>query len=190
MTSTSDLEQLIRSIVETFDREGIPYAIVGAYARNAWARPRATTDADFAVELDAGRLARLLAAADALDLTVRKTRTEVPEDPVPDLLLLVSRRDPALRVDFLVAKTQFERSAVARAQATTLAGVPCRVADPDDLVVYKIVAGRTQDFADVEEVVRARRAAGRPIDWTHVERWAADFGLEQRVADLRQRLGE
>lgn len=190
MTGASDLEQPVRAIVEALDRDGIPYAMVGAYARNAWARPRATTDADFAVELDAIRLARLLHATATFGLAVRKTRTDLPEDPVPDLLLLASPSDPTLRVDFLVAKTPFEQSAVARARTTTLAGVTCRVADPDDLVVYKIVAGRMQDLADVEEVVHARRAAGQPIDWAHVERWAAEFGARQRVADMRRRLGE
>ncbi len=188
MIEQERLEALLRSIVELLEREGFEYAAIGALARNAWGRPRTTTDVDFALALAPSDLPRLLAALAAGGLVVRKTRPSEPGDPVPELLLMCGKDDPSLRVDFLVAKTSFEEEVLRRRRVATVWGLPCRVATPEDLLVYKIVSNRPRDLDDVRNVAVARQAAGEPIDWAYVERWLKEFGCEDRLSTIRRQL--
>ena len=185
---TDPLVDLVARTARMLDAEGFSYALIGALARNAWARPRATTDADFAVSVGADQVDRLRAALAALGLLVRKELPDRAGGPVPELLLLVDGRDPTLRLDLLVAHTPFEASVLARRVRTTVAGVELFVATAEDLLVYKLVAGRPRDLADVEEVARTRADLGAEVDWAYVERWADAFGVAGRVAALRTRL--
>jgi hypothetical protein len=62
------------------------------------------------------------------------------------------------------------------------------VVTPEDLIVYKLIAGRPRDFADAEEIARARRVAGTALDWSYVENWCIAWGIEDRLATLRRLL--
>jgi hypothetical protein len=181
------LEAAFEGALDCLETEGLTYAVIGALARNAWARPRASTDVDFAVALGAGGATRLRDALESRGFTFVREHTVEPADDLPDLLFL--RAPDGVRVDFLVAKTEFEEAALSRAHEARVGDRLCRVVSPEDLVVYKVVAGRTRDLADVEEVVQARIAAGEAFDWAHVEKWVADFGYEDRLARVRARLG-
>jgi hypothetical protein len=178
---------MVRRLTEAFEREGFAHALVGAFARNAWGRVRTTTDVDFAIAVDAATLDRLRALLAAAGLRVRReVRTY---GPVPELLLLFAEDDPDLKVDLLVAHTPFEKSVIERRVFVETPRLSAWVASPEDVLVYKLVAGRSRDWADVEEVTRTQTAAGRPIDWDYVRRFAGDFGVAERVDDCRRRLG-
>src|SRR5688572_26759937 len=49
LVSDLSLVSLIHRSAAALERADFAYAIIGAFARNAWARPRATTDADLAI---------------------------------------------------------------------------------------------------------------------------------------------
>lgn len=190
MNAPVAVETLLHTAVDIIEKAAIRYAVVGALARNAWGRPRTTMDVDLAVMLDAAEAERLQAGFFDAGFVVRKVRRGDDGDPVPELLLLAHASDAALRVDLLIAKTPFEMEAIGRRRLATVYGRSCHVVTPEDLVVYKVVSGRSQDLADVEDVARTRREGGQPIDWTYVERWAAEFGVEARLRDLRSRVGD
>ena len=42
----ADVQKALRQVVETLDRLGIPYAVIGAMALNEWGYERATVDVD------------------------------------------------------------------------------------------------------------------------------------------------
>lgn len=67
-----------------------------------------------------------------------------------------------------------EREALARRTTTVLFGRPCYVATPDDLVVYKLIASRPQDLADIDRMLRLGVA---PQDAAYIERWAKAWGV-------------
>ena len=84
----------------------------------------------------------------------------------------------------LVAKTPFEREAVDHAVIHDI-GKRCRVVRPEHLVVYKLIAGRPRDLADAEEVMRTRELAGETLGFGLIERWAREWGVEERLKRLR-----
>lgn len=189
MTVANSLDDAFLRVLAILEGRTIPHAVVGGLARNAWARPRATTDADFAVILEVPQVEPLLDELARAGLMVRRASKVDPSDEVPDLLLLRTAGEIEFRVDLLVAKTPFEMSALGRKVRTTVANHECDVVSAEDLLVYKLIAGRPRDLADADDVARARRAAGAKIDWSYVRRWVAEFGYESRVDDLERQLG-
>ncbi len=106
---------------------------------------------------------------------------------VPDLVLY---RDAAgRRIDVLFAHTDFERSALSRRRTLTPFGeTTAQVVSVEDLVVYKLIADRPQDRADIAAVVEAQQVRGEPIDWAYVERWCDAWEVRDRLSALRAEL--
>jgi len=161
-------------------------AIIGGCARNAYAPPRATKDVDLAVRLDEAAFSAVRGAfAEQGFHLVTEVRAE-ESSAVPDVALF--RDEKGARIDLLIAKTDFELEAIARRIRPSKPG-SLAIVTVEDLLVYKLIAGRTRDLADAEEVVRTQVLAGRRIDWSHVERWCTEWGLEDRLDALRRATG-
>jgi len=187
----TDIPTLIALASSAIGEAGLAHAAIGGCARNAYAEPRATRDVDFVVQADPAGHARLVVALGRRGF-VRATVASTAEEAVPDF---ESFRDAAgQRIDLLFAKTRFEESALLRARpAMPYRDVTLPVVSAEDLVVYKLIAGRTQDWADLEVVVRTELVrvehGGPDFDWSYVARWAAEWDIEDRLADLRRRVG-
>ncbi len=131
--------------------------------------PRATKDLDLVVAADATKYDALVAGLARRGFHPA-TSVGGGDHPVPDLVLYRDAR--GRRIDILFAHTDFEVSALARRSlGEPYAGVVVPVVSVEDLLVYKLLADRAQDRADLEHVVRARVRAGAPIDWPYVEAW-------------------
>jgi hypothetical protein len=180
-------EELLAVAQGVFEAEGLAFALIGGCARNTYAPPRATRGADFAVALDAEQLARLLGRFADHGFQPATSVTAEPSDDVPDLILF--QGDDGGRIGVLIAKTDFEREALRRAAPRTGSGtlrVP--IVSVEDLLVYKLLAGRPRDLADAEEVSRSQERAGHVIDWDYVQKHCDDWGTAYRLLALRERL--
>ncbi len=184
---SGSIAQLLSDARAIMDEAGAAYAVIGGCARNAYAEPRATRDVDFVVEVDDARYRALL---EALRSRGFRSATAVGDgsSPVPDLELY--RDADGRRVDVLFAHTELERSALARSELhAPYDGVQLPVISPEDLIVYKTIAGRAQDRADVGAVVETLRIAGRVLDWPYVERWCDAWEVRDRLERWRAELG-
>src|SRR5262245_14414633 len=110
----------------------------------------------------------------SLDELLRIATRELSAAGVPHALFSDSTGG---RIDLLLAHTAFERRAIAEATPVPFpsAGLTLRVVRVEDLIIYKVLAGRPRDLLDVEDVVRFQAAAGVPIDWPYVERECAQW---------------
>jgi hypothetical protein len=174
----ADIRQLLIDAQQALETAAVPYAVIGGCARNAYAEPRATKDVDIVA---AGDVTSYAAVDHALQLGGfnRASAVQASDDPVPDLVLY---RDPrGRRVDVLFAKTEFERSALSRREwRAPYESIRLPIVTPEDLVVYKLIAGRTQDWADVEQVLWALAIEARPFDWDYVEAWCRAWDVADR----------
>lgn len=178
-----DIAQLVVDGRAAMESSGVAYAVIGGCARNAYAEPRATKDIDFVAAGDERSYAAVDGALAARGFQ-RASAVDAPGELVPDLVLYcdAGRR----RIDVLFAKTDFERSALARRETREpYASLALPIVSPEDLVVYKLIAGRTQDWADVESVLAALAVEGRSIDWAYIEKWCADWDISERAARAR-----
>jgi hypothetical protein len=94
-------------------------------------------------------------------------------------------------VDFVVAGDRTSYQAVATALAARgftgapYAAVELPIVTPEDLIVYKLIAGRTQDWADIEKVLAALAIEGRAVDWAYIEKWCSEWDVADRAARAR-----
>jgi hypothetical protein len=178
-----DIARLLAEGRQAMESSGVAYAVIGGCARNAYAEPRATKDVDFVAAGDAQSYAAVEAALSAIGFA-RASAVEAPSEAVPDLVLYCdgSRR----RIDVLFAKTDFERSALTRSEIRApYRSIALPIVSPEDLLVYKLIAGRTQDWADIENVLAALAIEGRAVDWTYVEGWCAEWDIAERAVRAR-----
>ena len=154
---------------------GIHWVLIGALAANRYrTSPRLTQDVDL-----------LLASAgpglEALESRLRQSGWEVQRaSPEGELLRL---RHPELGVaDLMIAGTEYQREALRRAREEPFGpGQSARVLSPEDVIVHKLIAGRTQDLADIEAIL----AAKVDLDESYIERWATFWDVLEMWRSLR-----
>ena len=139
-----------------------PFCFIGGIAVLHCGEARLTRDADLTIFSGIGREQYFIKEI----LTKFKSRIEdAPTFALEHrvLFLYATNRIP---VDLSLGALPFEESAVRDATMQEITpGVKLRLCSPAALVVYKVFAGRPQDWLDIEGIVVRRR---RMIDWAHV----------------------
>jgi hypothetical protein len=174
------LLEALRRVVLFLERESIPFVVVGGLANAVWGEPRATRDIDLKVymgERSFGEFADLVAAEFA------------PSEPIPgtpDLIVSIVVL-PEIVVDFLIAIPGYEEVVLARAQVRAFAGMQLPFCSPEDFVVYKVIADRPKDWADVEGVLIEQ---GGRLDQGYIHEWIVQFAEVLERPDWLERYGE
>jgi hypothetical protein len=145
------------------DGLGIRWVLIGALAANRYrSSPRLTQDIDLLLA-DRGP------GIDALESVLQDAGWAVLRaSPEADLLRL--RHSELGIADLMIAGTDYQQEAIRRAHRESFGErASANVLAPEDVIVHKLIAGRTQDLADIEAVLSAKVA----LDESYIERWAA-----------------
>jgi predicted nucleotidyltransferase len=172
MVSTGgvDFGGLLARLTRALARGDLQFVVVGGQAVLLHGEPRLTQDIDITMAASPERLDDVLAVCDALGLV------PLPEDVrefVSETFVLPAA-DPAtgVRVDMIFSNTDYEQSAVSRAQLVEIEGVQVPFATAEDLLLLKLFAGRPRDIEDADGIVRRK---GRSLNWPYIRHWAAEF---------------
>lgn len=172
------MENLLEAVVvlqERLRRQGISSAVVGGIALSIWGEPRATRDVDVRVLLGRKDAARLLAVL-ADDYTFL---ADEPLEMLRKMGFLFIQDRTGLRLDLLLADTDFDREAVQRARPVEIApGKVMYVCSAEDLLIYKLISTRSRDYEDAVSIARRQ---GDALDDEYVECWLRQF--EQALND-------
>lgn len=164
------LESAIRALTTALEKNGAPFMLIGGIAVIARGVARVTTDVDATVraqDLDLDRLVAILAEHEI-------------DGRIPDLVpfarenqvLLLRHVPTGTPIEVSLAWLPFEEEALARAEAIELSDRSVPVARAEDLVIYKAVAWRDRDRADVERLLVQH---GEDIDLERVRRIVKAF---------------
>jgi predicted nucleotidyltransferase len=149
-------------LATVLDGLGIRWVLIGALAANRYrVSPRLTADVDLLLAESGHALETLEAALEDAGWAVRRA------SPAGEVLRLRHARFGA--ADLLIAGTEYQREAIERARVESVGHRAIRILRIEDVIVHKLIAGRTQDRADIEAIL----AAGSALDDAYVERWAA-----------------
>jgi hypothetical protein len=136
----------------------VRFLVVGGYAVGVHGHPRATKDLDVWVEASPENAARLMAALRAFVAPIGGL-TEA-DFATPGTGFMMGR--PPSRIDILTQIAGLEFGpAWSRRITREFGGVECSVISVDDLITNKRAAGRPQDLADVEVLMKIRDHARR-----------------------------
>ena len=142
---------------------GTPTVLIGAHAANRYRlEARQTVD----VDLLAPHLDGAAEVLRSLGCTVR-----VVEDD--GHVYLLSARIGSTVVDVLLAETEYQRTALARAVDGVLT--------VEDVIVHKLIAGRPRDLDDIASILATRT----PFDEDYVVTHAGEWGVLERWQALR-----
>ena len=160
----------LRDLADILNPRGIAWAVAGAVAANNYRdETRTTSDLDVLLTLAADSITDI---QDAMHKRGWKTTALVPEG----FLLRVEHSNHG-RIDLLVSQTDYEDTALTRAQSAALgADLRFKTLAVEDVVILKLIANRYRDVADVESILSAKPA----LDWSYLTRWFAEFDLDDR----------
>jgi hypothetical protein len=167
----------LEALGRLLDGLGIRWVLIGALAANRYRiTTRLTQDVDLLLADLGPGLEGLEAALATAGWSVRRAT------PGGEILRL--RHVELGAADLIVAATEYERMALARAREESLGpAARVRVLTPEDVIVLKLIAGRTQDLADVEAILAARPS----LDEAYLERWAEFWEVLDAWRRLRAR---
>jgi hypothetical protein len=137
----------LRAIASALGDTKAPWMVIGGIAVIARGVRRLTTDIDAAVRGDAIEVSTLVRALAKKGIVPRISNAEAFAGE--NLVLLLRHEPSGVDFDVSFAWTEFEHRAIAAATDATFAAVHAPMARPEDLIVFKSIAGRGKDIDDV-----------------------------------------
>ncbi len=168
------------AVEEILRKARIPYALCGGLAANLYREEvRATSDVDFATVMGPAQVVEVVGTFERAGWSSaaywqRGEQLKLSRDDMP-------------RVDCIIATTDYERAAIGRAAAARIEGREVRVLTPEDLIVFKLMAGRARDYEAVAAIINARR---RRLDVGYIQGWLEQFDIvgawERAIEEARR----
>ncbi len=177
--STNPIESAFHELISLLKETKADYLLIGGLAVLASGQPRMTQDIDLILFIEkAGLPAFLKKAGKKFQVNPQKA---IYGAKTRGAFTIAFRKVP---VDVIIASTELERSALSRKVSLKLFGRMVPMPSPEDLILLKLIPGRTKDLADVEAIV-ARQ--GPFLDKKYLRRWAEKIGdMAEDMRILRQ----
>jgi predicted nucleotidyltransferase len=184
-------EPLNKTLVDAADflkNHGVQYALIGGMAASLRGQLRVTADVDMVIAADVPQALRL---TNSLAASPFKPLFDGVADVVERSFILPLRhRSTGVKVDLALGLSGFEQQLIRRASPLDIAGQQISVAQAEDLIILKCLAGRPQDDQDLEGILMVH---GNRLNWDDCLRIAAELqeslavGLVEKIRDLRAR---
>lgn len=160
---TDDLRRVLADLAAVLGRRNARWYLFGAQAAVVWGYPRLSADIDVTVELASTEVEDLVADFASAGFRARVSNLEsfVRETRVVPLF----HESSEIPVDLVLAGPGLEELFLDRARMTEIGRGWVPVISPEDLVVTKILAGRSKDLEDIRGVI-ARQ--GDRLDHGHM----------------------
>lgn len=138
------------------------FLVVGGLAVVVVGEPRTTADADAVIFVTAAEAEALIGQAATAGFDVRDDleRSRLRETGT------IRLRQGRFQLDLITATLPFEESAYARAAWHEFFGVRLPFPSPEDLILFKVLAGRDKDLLDAAGIVRRH---GDRLDVAYLE---------------------
>jgi hypothetical protein len=162
--SELDLNEGLAAVAETLAQAMVPYAVIGGLAAGFRSQPRFTKDMDFLLRVTQLQLPAVLD-------TLHERGFEF--DTIATIREWTQHHMTALsyhgiRVDWLKPVIPLYQHVIDRATEEVWLNHPIRVASAEGLILIKLLAFRTQDQLDIENLVAVHRPT-LDMDWIRAE---------------------
>lgn len=176
-SSSQAFDAFCRDAVDFLVGASTPYLIIGGLAVAAIGKPRMTSDVDVIGYLSTERATALIDAAVAAGFEVDPDERE----RLRATGTLRFRKRP-FQLDIILASLPFEDDARTRAHKRRMFGRLVPMPTPEDLLLFKVLAGRDQDLVDAIGVARRHLST---LDHRYLD--AAINGVCELAEDLAPR---
>lgn len=147
--SPRSFDAFCREAVDFLSQTSVPYLVIGGLAVATIGQPRATGDVDVIAYVSMEKAAALIDAAVAAGFQVSPDERETLQATGT-----LRFRKGQFQLDIIVASLAFEDDARARARKQRLFGRLVPLPTPEDLLLFKVLAGRDKDLVDAVGIAR------------------------------------
>lgn len=173
-------------ILKMAQKHEIPIMFMGGLAVSVWAEPRATYDIDGVINLDITDLENFLEELSKEGFSYDKNNSIKFIQNMPFITLIYPLEEHEIYVDLFLAKSKYAKEALSRKQEVVLSDVTIPVISPEDLILYKILAGRSRDIDDVRQILILQEGK---LDMEYMKKWATKLGVITFLNDEIDSLG-
>jgi hypothetical protein len=144
-----------KELLSVFNENQVKYLVVGAYAVAIYAQPRATKDLDILVKADPENARAVFAALSQFGAPLEGVTTSDFAQPGP--FFRMGHAPIGIDVLTLIQGVDFDAVWPRRVEDVIDAksGLKAFFISAEDLVTAKLAAGRPQDLADVDAILKA-----------------------------------
>lgn len=153
-TANMDMVVAMRDAVRMLEDLGVHYLLVGSNALSLYDYFRVTEDVDFAVsEADRERV-----MAEAFRYGFRPVQVRDADGTLRPSRITLRHVAEGVRVELVTHRPELlDLARAGESVATTVSGVPVVAPSLGLTILSKLLAGRTKDLADVEELIQVNR---------------------------------
>lgn len=181
---TRSFQNALVKIVTFFETENVPYFVLGGLAVGVMGDARFTYDIDMTV---------LLKEDDAAILLKRLKKASFQFDPKEAMLSIEHFGSfrffyKKVQIDVILASTKLEEEAMKRKKKISFLGQPVFFCSPEDLILFKLIAGRQKDISDAESIAIRHK---NKLNKVYLKKWAKNLFKESqspRVLDELTRI--
>lgn len=171
--------ELVTRLIEAFERNAVPYMVVGSFSSNSYGRPRSTKDADFVIQLSSMSMTQAIAG---LGPDVHLDPQMSFESITSTLRYKLFHPGIAFTVEvFLLSDDPHDRLRFERRVPRDLDnGKKAFLPTPEDVIITKLrwskQGRRPKDVEDVSDVLAVQ--AGK-LDLPYIRQWADQHGTRE-----------
>jgi hypothetical protein len=150
--------------------------LVGGLAVNYYGAPRATGDIDISLLVSSDNINVLLANLQKGKFVLHPKEIMTLVNISNHFLLF----DPSntYRIDCWIPKTNFELQALKRRKRVKLAGKNIHLPSAEDLILFKLIAGRNKDTEDLKWIVKRQKDK---LDKKYLKFWSMALAINKKL---------
>jgi hypothetical protein len=182
---------LLRTVVEVFERLEIPYLVTGSVAAMAYGEPRLTNDIDVVASIQTRQIDDLLASFPAPDYYISKEMIQKAIQRSGQFNII--HPSSGLKIDVVLRKnTPHDQSRFTRRRRIHPAeDYEAYFAAPEDVILKKMefykAGGSEKHLRDITGIMRI---SGDEVDQAYIGKWAERLGVMEVWEAILKRLGE
>jgi hypothetical protein len=164
---------------------GYPIALMGGLALAVWYHPRSTRDVDLLLGIGRENIGDVLDRLKAIGCRAKKHPPLhiVGDHSFVQLLYTPPGEFYDVQFDLLLAESDLQKAALRRCVTRPVEGVekPIQVLSCEDLILFKLLAGRMIDLADAAMLLRENFA---DLDTSYLANWIKQLELGRSFGEV------
>ena len=179
----SKVEKTLNNIDTFFKKHSMTYAVIGGIAGIIYSLSRTTRDIDITINVEIENLKDLAKYIANKFIPIKKNPVDFFEKYY---VLPAYDKQTNIHIDFAAGLSEFDKNVIKRSKKIKFGYITISVCSIEDLIIYKLVASRTQDLADIEELLRIHK---NKIDFIYLKAMTREFIKVDR-SDVEFKLNE
>ncbi len=175
------ITELIKKILSLAEESETDIMFIGGIAVSAWAVPRATYDVDAVALINEKKINDFLVLCKKYGFDYDADRPVKHIQNLSFLTLSTGKNfQEGIYTDIFLARGKYFQTALKRKRILNVLDVRIPVVSPEDLILYKLLAGRSRDMEDVHEILLRQKDK---LDIAYMKQWSEELGILYRLED-------